>query len=229
MIAGCISLAAEAYTVPVSAIETVIDRPGIGGIGPMGIPPAWLPILARIGFSAGQVRSDACANVAAGAWIIAYEKLESGGTAPASPSSVPFSIPAEIAGDVSAACIQKAADTYSVPVTLLRGILATEGGHVGQVHWNNNGTYDIGPAQINSTWLPKLASQGITRNRLLNDGCLNISVGAWILAQDMQGADPNRPAQFWQHVGTYNSATPYYNQRYAALVWQHISDTELAK
>src|SRR6516165_4633603 len=228
MLTACISLAAMAYAVPIPAIEKVIDQPGIGGIGPMGIPPAWLPILTRIGFSADKVRADPCTNIEAGAWIIAYEKLP-GGSGPASTSSMLFTIPAEITGDVSPACIQKAASTYSLPVTLLRGILATEGGRVGQMHWNSNGTYDIGPAQINSSWLPKLSSQGITRDRLLNDGCLNVSVGAWILAQDMQGADPKRPAQFWQHIGTYNSTTPIYNQRYAALVWQHITSAQSEK
>ncbi len=201
----------------------------------MGIPAEWLPILDQIGFASGQVQSDPCKNIAAGTWIMAYENLtghsSGGAAAPSSPASPawPGSAFADSrqAGDVSAACIAHAAKAYSLPVVLLQGILATEGGHVGEIHWNANGSYDMGPAQVNSTWLPQLAAQAVTRAQVINDGCLNVHIGAWILAQAMKGADPNQPGQFWQHVGAYNSMTPRYNQLYAALVWNHV--TELAE
>jgi soluble lytic murein transglycosylase-like protein len=226
---ACLQQAAAAYAVPVPAIESVItSAQGAGGIGPMGIPAAWLPVLSRIGFSSDQVQSDPCINIAAGAWIMAYEKLATKGGQPAQSAPAGPPLPAgPNAGGVSDACVVTAAKKFGLQVVLLRGILATEGGHVGQIHSNNNGTFDMGPAQVNSTWLPKLETMGITKSALINDGCLNVSVGAWILAQAMQGADPQQPAQFWQHVGAYNSQTPYYNQKYAATVWSHV--TQLAE
>ena len=225
---ACIQQASTAYSVPVPAIESVLtSAAGAGGIGPMGIPAAWLPVLSRIGFSSDQVQSDPCTNVEAGAWIMAYEKLADKGRQEVQSSHAATVIPGgPDAGDVFDACVVSAANKFSLQVVLLRGILATEGGHVGHIHWNNNGTYDMGPAQVNS-WLPKLATMGITKTALTNDGCLNVSVGAWILSQAMQGADPNQPAQFWQHVGAYNSQTPYWNQKYAATVWSHV--TQLAE
>ncbi|WP_226019909.1 lytic transglycosylase domain-containing protein [Serratia symbiotica] len=41
---------------------------------------------------------------------------------------------------------------------------------------------DVGLMQINSSWLPKLASMGITRKDLLENPFQNVFVGAWILA-----------------------------------------------
>lgn len=221
---ACVTQAAAAYAISVPAIEQVIAGAHGRGIGPMGIPAEWLPILERIGFTSGQVQSNPCKNVAAGAWIMAYENLSGhgsgGGVAPSTPT--PPAADLAGAGGVSAVCVTAAAKAYNLPVVLLQGILATEGGTVGQIHWNANGSYDMGPAQVNSTWLPKLAAQGVTRTEVINDGCLNVRIGAWILSQAMQGADPNRPAQFWQHVGDYNSHTPQWNARYARMVWNNI-------
>ena len=51
-----------------------------------------------------------------------------------------------------------AAQTYSVPPAVLVGIHQVEGGTSGQaVGPNQNGSYDLGPMQINTLWVPKLA------------------------------------------------------------------------
>ncbi len=227
IVSACIEHAATAYGISAPAITSVMSASAsAGSVGPMHIPPSWLPILARAGFPQSKVINDPCMNVAAGAWILAFQRWQSGGQdsdnqskgdAVPGPQDKP-SMPSKI----SASCIEDAAHEYKLSVTLLKGILATEGGTVGAVHHNANGSYDMGPAQINSSWLPKLEAAGYSRQEIINNGCLNIHVGAWILAQDMQGADPNRPAQFWKHVGDYNSATPYWNQRYVKMVWNNI-------
>ena len=72
----CISLASSHYGVPATVIERTIRdaqaRPG--GIGPMGIPAAWLPYLQRYGFDVTSVRSSACEGIVAGTWIVAYTR-----------------------------------------------------------------------------------------------------------------------------------------------------------
>lgn len=78
-------------------------------------------------------------------------------------------------------CIVQAAQRYGVPAGLIRGVLHTEGGGRGVVHANRNGSADLGWMQINTLWLPVLSRWGITRQSLLDDNCLNIAVGAWIL------------------------------------------------
>ena len=63
-----------------------------------------------------------------------------------------------ITAQALALCIFTAAQTYSVPPTVILGVLNVEGGKVGMASSNTNGTYDLGPMQINTIWVPELAS-----------------------------------------------------------------------
>ncbi len=73
---ACVAEAATAYHVPVTAIERVVTAAkGQGGIGPMGIPAQWLPVLGTYGFPVKRVRGDACWGIAAGTWILAVETM----------------------------------------------------------------------------------------------------------------------------------------------------------
>lgn len=223
----CAARAATAYHVPVAAIEKVLGQHGAAGIGPMGIPAAWVPILRRAGFPPAMVRRDRCTNIAAGAWILAAERPAGHGAAHAKTthrgaSTAHRSVKRLAAREgVPASCITEAARRYGLPIRLFSAVLRTEGAHVGAVHHNRNGTVDLGPAQINSIWLPRLRAAGITKAALIHNGCLNLSVGAWILGKAMQGANPANPVTWWRHVGDYNSHTPDLNRRYARLVWEH--------
>ena len=79
-------------------------------------------------------------------------------------------------------CIAQAAERYQVPPALIRAVLAKEGGSLGTVSRNKNGSLDYGPMQINSTWLPSLSKFGISASHLVWDSCVNIGTGTWILA-----------------------------------------------
>ena len=73
---ACVTEAATAYHVPVPAIERVLTAAGrTKGIGPMGIPKQWLPVLSAYGFSMASVRKSACWGIAAGTWILAVETI----------------------------------------------------------------------------------------------------------------------------------------------------------
>ncbi len=65
-----------AYHVPrkdiLAVLSTVAGKPS--GIGPMGIPPAWLPVLRRAGFSVALVERNDAWNIAAGAWILGVSR-----------------------------------------------------------------------------------------------------------------------------------------------------------
>ena len=110
---------------------------------------------------------------------------------------------------VTAACTKKAAEWQRVPLNLLQAILVVEGGKPGQRVNNTNGSYDMGPAQINSLWLPSLAEQGLTGEDVTNNGCINVFVAAWILQQHYVTT-----GDYWQAVGRYHSKTPALNARY---------------
>ena len=115
------------------------------------------------------------------------------------------------------ACWDDAARRYNVSGDLLYAIARTESGLNPQaIGRNTNGSRDIGLMQINSAWLPTLASHGIGE-RDLYEPCTNIHVGAWILAGNV-----NRLGYTWEAVGAYNAANPVRRRAYADKVRRHL-------
>lgn len=112
-----------------------------------------------------------------------------------------------------------AAQTYSVPPAVLLGIYQVEGGKVGQEAGpNNNGSYDLGPMQINTVWLPDLANRwGVSvhtaRRWVRDDPCTNVGVAAWILRRHL-----NETGNLSRAIAHYHSKTPYYGTRYKRKV-----------
>lgn len=91
--------------------------------------------------------------------------------------------PPSITPAEAAACLTQAAQRYQLPDYLLWAIVSKEGGRPGTVSQNSNGTQDLGPAQINTSWRTELARYGITTHQLIWDYCANVQVAAWILAK----------------------------------------------
>lgn len=124
-----------------------------------------------------------------------------------------------ITAQALAACLMLAAQTYQVPPAVMVGIMHVEGGRVGQqVGPNSNGTYDLGPMQVNTSWVPTLARawrvDPKTAQRLVrDDGCVNVRVAAWILKQKIDGA-----GSLYKGIAHYHSATPGIGTRYASKV-----------
>src|SRR5579872_738859 len=108
-----------------------------------------------------------------------------------------------------AACVLMAANTYHVPAAVMIGIMHVEGGHIGQEAGPNiNGTYDLGPMQVNTRWLPGLAqtwhvSTPVARTWVRDDGCVNVHVAAWILRNKI-----DETHSLWAAIAAYHSATP---------------------
>jgi hypothetical protein len=118
-----------------------------------------------------------------------------------------------------AACLQAAAGTYRLPPSVLMILLAVEGGTLGHVSHNTNGTVDIGPMQINQIWLPVIAkhwqaSETDSYRALRDNFCANIDAGSWILRQAMDQAH----GDFWNGVGYYHSHDPGYKADYLRKV-----------
>ncbi len=111
--------------------------------------------------------------------------------------------------DVPIACINQAALAYHVPSTLIISILKTENGRNGMANKNLNGSYDFGPMQINSMWLPRIKPYGFTQKDLQYNPCANVQVGAWILSTNIA-----REGTLWKGVGDYHSHTASLNHEY---------------
>ena len=121
-------------------------------------------------------------------------------------------------------CLEQAAAAFGHPTMALALILAQERGKVGECSRpNKNGTVDCGAAQINEREIPKIArvvglSQEETFRRVRDDGCFNIFVSSYILAQKKRDAR----GDLWDAMGRYNSATPGIKETYQAnLVKQY--------
>ncbi|MEO5367312.1 MAG: lytic transglycosylase domain-containing protein [Magnetococcus sp. WYHC-3] len=133
------------------------------------------------------------------------------------------------ASKILAACLMLASQTYSVPPAVLVGIYKAEGGEVGQEVSNTNGTYDIGPMQINSLWLPDLAerwgvSESTARKWVRDDACTNVGVAAWIFKTHLEETGSISKA-----IAQYHSRTPHHGKRYKSRVIGIMRDNGLIK
>jgi len=113
----------------------------------------------------------------------------------------------------SAACWSQAGNRYGIEPILLKDIAITESRmNPSAVNKNSDGNYDIGLMQINSRHLPALNKYRISQRRSLEDPCLRVMTGAWILAGFIC-----RHGYNWEAVGAYNDgSTPqrsYLRQR----------------
>ena len=115
------------------------------------------------------------------------------------------------------ACWDDAAQRYQLSSALLYAIARTESGlNPRAIGRNGNGSRDIGLMQINSAWLPTLASHGIDERDLF-EPCTNIHVGAWILAGNV-----SRLGYTWDAVGAYNATHPALRHAYIDRVRRHL-------
>jgi hypothetical protein len=117
------------------------------------------------------------------------------------------------------ACIEAAASVYRLPPAVVVILLSVEGGSLGRVSQNTNETVDVGPMQVNSTWIPALAthwgaSQSATFKALRDNFCANVEAGTWILRQALDEAH----GDFWEGVGFYHSHDPGYRADYLRKV-----------
>lgn len=98
-------------------------------------------------------------------------------------------------------CFEEAGLRYNLSPVLLKAI-ATQESRLNPLALNKNnanGSFDMGIMQINSSWFDELAEFGISPEDLWQP-CLNIHVGAWILAQEVDRFGYN-----WLAVGAYHA------------------------
>jgi hypothetical protein len=118
-----------------------------------------------------------------------------------------------------ATCLLMASNTYQVPAAVMIGIMHVEGGHIGQEAGPNfNGSYDLGPMQVNTHWVPQLAqlwhvSEHTAHLWVRDNGCVNVHVAAWILKQKIA-----ETGSLYGGIAHYHSATPGLGYTYANKV-----------
>jgi soluble lytic murein transglycosylase-like protein len=117
------------------------------------------------------------------------------------------------------ACMLATATFYGLPPRALPAIQSVEGGRVGSVHLNADGSEDYGVMQVNSRWLNVLGrftgeSAPATRARLVNDPCFNIAAAGAILRTYLNEAG----GDVLLAVGYYHSHTQVLRESYLGRV-----------
>lgn len=117
------------------------------------------------------------------------------------------------------ACMALVANFYQLPPRVLPSIQVVEGGRIGSVAVNANGSEDLGVMQVNTLWLEPLArytgmSVDAIRARLIGESCFNIAAAGAILRTYLN----EEHGDLMRAVGDYHSHTPVRNSFYQGKV-----------
>ncbi|MGV7960136.1 lytic transglycosylase domain-containing protein [Photorhabdus tasmaniensis] len=129
--------------------------------------------------------------------------------------------------EVQAFCFQTAGARYQIDPQLLRAMAKGESGlnpramHINKDKAGKPKSTDYGLMQINSRHIPRLKAQGVIlgKDDLLMKPCLNVQIGAWILAKHFQTCGVN-----WNCLGSYNAGFGMerheIREHYADRIWR---------
>lgn len=117
------------------------------------------------------------------------------------------------------ACMLASALHYRLPPRILPAIQRVEGGVMGHVSTNTDGSVDIGLMQINSRWILPIASMlhqpaSQVAARLALDPCFNVAAAAIILRRALDDERGN----LMKAIGDYQSRTLPLNLDYQRKV-----------
>ncbi|MDJ0276266.1 murein transglycosylase [Sphingomonas sp. 2R-10] len=117
-----------------------------------------------------------------------------------------------------ARCIHQSARGKRWLESTLLGIRDQEGGWIGAAVRNRDGRYDLGPMQINSWWVPRMARllgrpPESVRLWLRDEACFNIEAARWILLMEFF-----RTRDIWMAIASYHSPEHVRRHRYLLAV-----------
>ncbi|HEX7854749.1 MAG TPA: lytic transglycosylase domain-containing protein [Sphingobium sp.] len=119
-------------------------------------------------------------------------------------------------------CIRQAAGGKPWLEKTLWGLRDQEAGWIGAEVANSNGTHDLGPLQINSWWVGKIAQRlrqppQNVHQWLRYDACFNAAAARWIFLSGISVTH-----DYWKAIGVYHSPTEWRQTQYAASVANHL-------
>jgi hypothetical protein len=98
---------------------------------------------------------------------------------------------------------------YDVPANIVLAVAEKEAGKPGQWVKNSNGTHDVGPMQLNTSYLEELARYWINTKDVAASGCYPFDLAAWLhIRKDND--------DLWTRAANCHSRTPQYNVTYRA-------------
>jgi hypothetical protein len=119
------------------------------------------------------------------------------------------------------ACMALVASIYHLPPRVLPSIQAIEGGRVGTISNDADGSQDLGVMQINTRWVQPLAAftgepRAQVRVQLIREACYNIAAAGAILRTYLV----EDHGDLMQAIGDYHSHTRQLNLTYQSEVMQ---------
>lgn len=147
------------------------------------------------------------------------------------PADVPVQEPVRptvmmsVPGRIPVACIKTAGVDYQVPQLLLLAILKQESDARPAISRNRNGSYDIGPAQLNTgSWVPYFSKKyGIKPEALAYDMCQAIRAMAYAIRTEAN-TKTCKGEVLWCGVGRYHAPNnPQASQRYVVGVSEKLN------
>lgn len=115
-------------------------------------------------------------------------------------------------------CAAQASLRYDVPELLLHAILQKENGRVGTASKNKDGSYDLGPAQVNTRWVEYFAKFGLRMEHLRDDFCTNINASAYILRDNF-----NKKGDWFNAIVSYNIGPNRWTTERYAIGYQYAA------
>lgn len=131
--------------------------------------------------------------------------------------------PSSAAEHEIARCIRQSAGGKLWLEKTLWGLRDQEGGWIGAEIANKDGSHDLGPLQVNSWWVPRIAGLiGRTPDQirlwLRHDACFNVDAARWIFLSALA-----ETRNYWEAIGAYHSPTRWRRQRYSASVAKRLA------
>ena len=139
-------------------------------------------------------------------------------------NSESFSKEAKLIDNSLSHCVKRASIDFDLPISMILAIIEVEGGKNGEISWNKNGTYDMGPAQVNSVHLDELKKFGLDSYHIINNPCINIYSACYIIKKHYDKLDKikDRGLRLAEAAGRYHSKTPYFKERYMRKLLQAV-------
>ncbi len=110
-------------------------------------------------------------------------------------------------------CSISAAQSFGLPPSVVLAVAQIEGGRPGLTRRNANGTYDLGPMQLNTAWLAELRPYGVNPRWALASGCYPYHLAAWRIRGHL--LHPRRQLSFTNARGERALPGPGDHQRWA--------------
>lgn len=141
-------------------------------------------------------------------------------TLPGAEPSIAIVVPARIPVE----CVRRASVDYDVPQIVLLAMIAQESNGHPAVSRNRNGTYDLGPAQLNTaSWVPYFVNRyGMKVEDIVNNPCQAVRAMAYVVRKESNTREC-KTVVMWCGVGRYHAPnSPVDRQIYVVKVHERL-------